>query len=384
MNPEHCLQSAQTQTIKIPGKLYIAGEYAVLAPKQAAILIAVDQYLELTISKGSETGWLIENHQGDYAPLCLETDDPQLKVAEDYSLEEDQLKQWRYVIEAAKVAHTFLQESSLNIQNVHLHIRSQLLSESGKKYGLGSSGAVTVGTLKAILNFHGIKLSAEKLYRLAVISQLRLGATGSFGDIAANAFGGWTYYVTPDRQHLKKMIANSPSINALMNQEWPGLIIENLAVSKDLQVLIGWTQQTASTDNLVKQLKDQIAIKPQAFQAFLDQAPTVVGQLKEGLITNQADLIQQAISKYRHLLLDLGKAYDLSIETDDLNQLIKIGKHHGYASKSSGAGGGDCGIGLGYDIKAKETILNQWKKHGIMPLNLQVAPQAKSSSERME
>ncbi|MGF3115157.1 phosphomevalonate kinase [Facklamia sp. P12937] len=382
MNPRHCLQSSQTQTIKIPGKLYIAGEYAVLAPKQAAILIAVDQYLELTIRQRTKKGWLIENHQGGYAPLCLETDDSHLRVAEDYSLEEDQLDQWRYVIEAAKVTHTFLQESNFNSRNFHLHIRSQLLSDSGKKYGLGSSGAVTVGTIQAILNFHKIKLSAERLYRLAVISQLRLGASGSFGDIAANAFGGWTYYMAPDRKLLKEMIANAPSITALLKQEWPDLIIENLAVSKDLQVLIGWTQHTASTDNLVKQLKDQISAQPQAFQAFIDQAPAVVRQLKDGLINNQADLIQQAISNYRNLLLGLGKAYNLSIETAALNQLIEIGNQHGYASKSSGAGGGDCGIALGYDINTKESILKQWKVQGIVPLNLQVAPQ--SSSERIE
>ena len=41
-------------TVKAPGKLYIAGEYAVVEPGQPAILIAVDQFVYATISQAKQ------------------------------------------------------------------------------------------------------------------------------------------------------------------------------------------------------------------------------------------------------------------------------------------------------------------------------------------
>ena len=36
--------------VKIPGKLYIAGEYSILKPGNEAVLVAVNKFVNLTIS----------------------------------------------------------------------------------------------------------------------------------------------------------------------------------------------------------------------------------------------------------------------------------------------------------------------------------------------
>ncbi|MBS8104351.1 phosphomevalonate kinase, partial [Streptococcus suis] len=50
---------------------------------------------------------------------------------------------------------------------------------SGAKYGLGSSGAVTVATVKALLTYYGHRPDALLTYKLAALAQTKLGMTGS-------------------------------------------------------------------------------------------------------------------------------------------------------------------------------------------------------------
>ncbi len=76
-----------------------------------------------------------------------------------------------------------------------------------KKYGLGSSAAVTVATVKAILRFYGVKMSNELVYKLSAISHYSVQGNGSAGDIAASVYGGWLAYQTFDKKMVKARIS---------------------------------------------------------------------------------------------------------------------------------------------------------------------------------
>ena len=41
---------------RAPGKLYVAGEYAVVEPGEPAVLIAVDRYLTVRLSESTGSG----------------------------------------------------------------------------------------------------------------------------------------------------------------------------------------------------------------------------------------------------------------------------------------------------------------------------------------
>lgn len=62
------------------------------------------------------------------------------------------------------------------------------LERDGKKFGIGSSGSVTVLTLKALSAFYELKLSADTIFKLASYTLLKLGDNGSMGDIACIAY----------------------------------------------------------------------------------------------------------------------------------------------------------------------------------------------------
>lgn len=120
-------------TVKAPGKLYIAGEYAVVEPGQPAILIAVDQFVYATISHakqglvsskqllGQDIYWTRENDQ-------LQTTQATAKFA--------------YVLKAIELTERYAKEQNCQLSTFNLQLDSDLDSPDGKKYGLGSSAAV--------------------------------------------------------------------------------------------------------------------------------------------------------------------------------------------------------------------------------------------------
>lgn len=366
----------QTSQVKVPGKLYLAGEYAILTPRQAAILMAVDQYLQVAISPAWSSTITLVNRQDDFPDLELSWDIESLTIENTNELDslKEAEKNWTYVIQAIHTAGQFIQQEGILFQPFQLEITSQLTDASGLKYGLGSSGAVTVGTLKAVLRYHGINLAHQDLYKLAVLSLIALGSKGSFGDLAANIYGGWVYYQAPNHSWLNQLLESENNLHSILSCKWPGLVIKNIDVPNDLQILVGWTGNPSGTENLVHQLQKGVENQEDDYSFFLDQARPCVDALKKGLEKEQSSLILQAIHDYRHLLIDLSLAYEIPIETPLLTRLVDLAMVHGFAAKSSGAGGGDCGIALGFHSDKADLIRNEWLENDIRPLKLAPAP----------
>ncbi|MBT1022890.1 phosphomevalonate kinase, partial [Enterococcus faecium] len=83
-----------------------------------------------------------------------------------------------------------------------LKVTSELDSSNGRKYGLGSSGAVTVATVKALNVFYALNLSQLEIFKIAALANLAVQDNGSCGDIAASCYGGWIAFSTFDHPWL--------------------------------------------------------------------------------------------------------------------------------------------------------------------------------------
>jgi len=77
-------------------------------------------------------------------------------------------------------------------------------------------------------------------------------------------------------------------------------------------------------------------------------------------------------SKYRDLLADLADFSDVHIETELLTKLCDIAEKLGGSAKTSGAGGGDCGIVLSDKSLDVAELKKEWQKVGITPLTLKI------------
>lgn len=455
-----------------PGKLYIAGEYAVV-DGCAAIVAAVNRYVKVTVDddnllirdshgktynscdfnkKESEKTNLkkldlptfygkITSESKNYKPLYWkrgifgrefildEKDAEDINMSakdstdacdlpaekspatSDEQNQDSQIKKlkkiYSYVFSAMQIVDDFARETK-EVKNVlldegnpainlyNLQIESDLDDKkTGKKYGLGSSAAVTVAAVRALCKWYGLTLTTPELCKLAIIASSLVKKSGSGGDVAASAYGGWVMYRAYNREWLEAEIemieSGDSSLHKLLRKKWPRFEVKRLKVGAGLRLLVGWTGNPASSAELVGSVKagvkagDLTAHNPaktsaktyaKTYEDFCVQSEKCVQKIANALENGRIDALLSGFARNRALLKDLGEITGTLIETPKLTRLIEVANGAGLPSKTSGAGGGDCGIAIARseDFDAVfARIEEEWKNSGIEALNLKVA-----------
>ncbi len=344
-----------------PGKLYIAGEYAVIEKGHSSIVIAVDQFIKVSLKQCEHRGSI---QAFDRSPIAFDRHNNQIVL--DYR--DNSLS---YVINSIKVVEELAQSLNKDLMFYDLSVESELENDEGKKYGLGSSAAVTVSTVKVLCKLYKLEMSDLEIFKLAALVHMNVNSNGSCGDVAASVYGGWIHFKTFDRQWLSEMM-KTETIQSLLKLDWPYLSINRLEVPSDLKLLIGWTKRPASTTILVDSLNKNRKTHKNYHQQFLEKSEVCVSTMIEAFKNNDLKTIQKQILVNRSLLQGLSDHLGLVIETTQLSKLCDIAIKHGGAAKSSGAGGGDCGIVIIDTDKHSDCIISEWNDENIdyLPLNV--------------
>ncbi|MFU0553814.1 type 2 isopentenyl-diphosphate Delta-isomerase [Gardnerella vaginalis] len=447
-----------------PGKLYIAGEYAVV-DGCAAIVAAVNRYVKVTVD---DDNLLIRDSHGktynscdfnkneaektnlkkldfptfygkitseskNYKPLYWkrgifgkefildEKDAEDINVSakdstdacdlpaekspatSDEQNQDSQIKKlkkiYSYVFSAMQVVDNFARETK-EVKNVlldegkpainlyNLRIESDLDDKkTGKKYGLGSSAAVTVAAVRALCKWYGLTLTTPELCKLAIIASSLVKKSGSGGDVAASTYGGWVMYRAYNREWLEAEIemieSGDSSLHKLLRKKWPRFEVKRLKVGAGLRLLVGWTGSPASSAELVGSVKagvesgDLTAHNPaKTYEDFCVQSEKCVQKIANALENGNIDALLSGFAQNRALLKDLGEITGTLIETPKLTRLIEVADNAGLPAKTSGAGGGDCGIAIAraeYFDAVSARIEEEWRNNGIEALGLKVA-----------
>ena len=351
-------------TEKAPGKLYIAGEYAVVENGYPAILVALDQFVTCSIEESAaEVGKIISRQYHNNA-LQWHRLGEQMVV-------DNRDNPFSYILSAIKVTEEYARSFARELRIFDLHIDSQLDSDSGKKYGLGSSAAVTVATVKALCRFYNLPVTKDEIFKLAAIAHFEVQGNGSLGDVAASVYGGWIAYHSFVRQWLAQQ-RKYLDLRTLVDLPWPDLKIESLKAPSNLQLLIGWTGKPASTSQLVDKISLFKARQQKEYRQFLEDSKHCIQRMVDGFHNADLESIKNEIRYNRELLKQLGTNSDVHIETPVLNKLCEIAEDFGGAAKTSGAGGGDCGIvAIDRDSNFK-LVLKKWAANKIEQLPLSV------------
>ncbi|MEU6995000.1 phosphomevalonate kinase [Streptomyces sp. NPDC046465] len=356
---------------RAPGKLFVAGEYAVVEPGNPAILVAVDRYVTVTVSEPGAPGVSLSSDLLPRTAHCRWRDgrlggtEPQ-----DAQLLRDGLA---HVAAAVEVVARLLAERGLPAPALDLAVSSGL-HENGTKFGLGSSGAVTVATVDAMAAFCGLDLSRDARYRLAMLATAGIEAKASGGDLAASTWGGWIAYQAPDRTAVLDLARRS-GVEKALQEPWPGFQARRLPPPEGLSLEVGWTGTPASTSSLVAGLHRRTWRGSASHREFLrttkDFVRAAIDALEQG---NREDLLRQ-IRCARQELARLDEEVGLGIFTQRLTALCDAAEAVGGAAKPSGAGGGDCGIAL-LDAEASLDIAHvqkRWTTAGVRPLPVRPA-----------
>ena len=136
---------------------------------------------------------------------------------------------------------------------------------------------------------------------------------------------------------------------------------------------MGWTGAPASTPGLVADVQAGARRSDDAaYAAFLRGSEDCLDHLMRALEDNDPPGFMHQIEENRRLLRDLSRTSGIAIETLQLRRLVEIAQKHGAAPKSSGAGGGDCGIALCPSETNTAALCAAWEQAGIQALDLSV------------
>ena len=351
--------------VKAPGKLYIAGEYAVTEPGYKSILIAVNRFVTATIEASNKVEGSIHSKTLHYEPVKFDRNEDKIEISDVQAA-----KQLKYVVTAIEVFEQYARSCNIKLKHFHLTIDSNLADDSGQKYGLGSSAAVLVSVVKVLNEFYETHLSNLYIYKLAVIANMKLQSLSSCGDIAVSIYTGWLAYSTFDHEWVSQQIEDT-SVNEVLNKNWPGLHIEPLQPPENMEVLIGWTGSPASSHHLVSEVK-RLKSDPTFYGKFLERSHLCVEKLIHAFKTNHIKGVQQMIRTNREIIQSMDKEATIDIETAHLKVLCSVAEKYGGAAKTSGAGGGDCGITIINSDINKKLIYQEWLENEVKPLEFNI------------
>ena len=332
-NGEAEIKESKTNIVKTGGKLYIAGEYSVLTPNQSAIIKNIDIFMQAEI-KFSEK-YSIYSDMYDYS-VTLEEDDG------NYSL----------ITETVKIVNEYLQLKKVDIQPFDIKITGKM-EKNGKKYGIGSSGSVTVLTVKAMSKLYSYEISSEELFKLSSYVLLKRGDNGSMGDIACISYENLVMYTSFDRNLIKEKMKNS-SLAEMINLEW-GYKIEKIHCPEKYEFLVGWTGIPSISGKMIIEVKNSIN------SDFLEKSEEIIRNLKNGIEQGNKEIISENIEENGKLLSLLHK----KIYSQKLLELVESAEGLDICAKSSGAGGGDCGIAISFNKNDTEKLLERWESRDI-------------------
>ena len=318
--------------VKTCGKLYWAGEYAILEPGQLALIKAIPIYMTAEI-ESSEVYRL-------YSDMFT------------YSVDMRPDSSYALIQETVALVEEFLTAQGVDLQPFSLEIRGKMERE-GKKFGLGSSGSVVVLVIKAMLTFYERLADRELLFKLASAVLLKRGDNGSMGDIACIVSEDLVLYQSFNRETVAQWLEKE-ELKTVLTRDW-GFSIRSVEPALKFDFLVGWTKEVAVSSHMVKQIKNNM--NASFLQASKEIVANLVKALEVGQEENIIDLLEQASQLLEGLSSD--------IYTPSLRQLKNASQDLKAVAKSSGAGGGDCGIALSFGQDSTTLLKKRWADLGI-------------------
>ncbi|MGA5278518.1 phosphomevalonate kinase [Streptomyces cellulosae] len=331
-------------TARAPGKLMIAGEFAVLTPGQPAIIASVDRYVTVTASACADEAHDIEI-DSDLMQGCVALREKDACLVRVDSPEQDpRAGRLAPLVSVAEQVRALCVDLGLAPVRARLAVRSTL-HEDGVKIGLGPSGAVMAAAVRALTEFAGLPLRAEARLHLGLLACAVVDPAPSGGDVAASTWQRWILYRPPDRDALLLLLRHC-GVLAALQAPWPGLSVRALPRPTTVSVLTGWTGRPADTGDRVGRLRAHPWWNSVRHWAFQRTSAQVVSDLGLALQKDAPGMLIDAVARAHTLLTELDRDSALGILTPALSALCRAAYAAGGAAKASGAGGGDCGIAV--------------------------------------
>ncbi len=319
--------------VSAPGKVVLCGEYVVLGGAQA-LSFAVNRRATVQIVSTS----------GPHSQLVCRG-----FVDGTYAFNFDKGNGFRWHVDKDKLPDFHLFETiwstlctvDSGVVDVVLDTRDFADPKSGKKYGLGSSAALTVALSSAL---HEPRNADEELKTLINIHKETQGGQGSGVDIATAKFGGMISY----RAHPQ------PTVEKIF---WPS----------GLSCALFWSGRSASTsEKLHKFAAGRAASK--SHRKLASSSNEIVANWQN----YQPRKLLRALAEYTSNLRSFSDDYGLGVFDAGHDEMVSAAADHGIVYKPCGAGGGDIGIAMAESQASLVSFREAARAFGFEYLNVEM------------
>lgn len=276
---------------RAPGSLMILGEYAVLH-QGFGVCCAIDQYMTAKLNLRSDRIITLKSHLGSYEGSL------------------DHLPDSESLSFAVQSIRKFLSFCTCGFD-------IEYISTIDTQIGFGSSAATVVSTLGALNLAFFKSVDHERILKMAVDTVISVQGSGSGCDCAASLY--------------QSTVAFNPRTFEVKRFHHP------------FELTVLYSGQKASTKKMIQFVHQRYLENKEAVAKIYNEIESLTNLGMRSLFNNDLHRLGEIITSHHYKLRDLG------VSNPDLEALIQILLKDSaiLGAKISGAGGGDCVIGLG-------------------------------------
>jgi phosphomevalonate kinase len=317
-----------SERLEACGKIFLAGEYAVLEPGRPALVAGIDRKLHARVEPGGRGLRLVHAPSG----LLWDGGHPPPEL--------------RFAARAAQLASKlFGDQPSARI------VFEDDFSLGGEKLGLGGSAAASVLAVRAVCSAADRVLDGDATVALALAAHwAEQGGEGSGADVAAAALGGVLEVRSLIRWRSPQEVLEM-SAEAIAGSR--PLRIRRVPLAAQVRFSLAYTGKSADTRALVRAVRAFAAGDPAAWARRAAEISGTAEKLRDALASDDPEPALDAIRRGAAAMAALGEAAAVPIVTADLSRACALASGAGAAGKPSGAGGGDCAVILAFGDDAR-------------------------------
>ncbi len=358
---------------KAPGKILWIGGYAIVEQNNIGFVTTVDATVNVFVSKSADNS------------IFIDAKALKIKARGYIDLESGKIdiinlpKELLLIKTAAELSLMYIRSigkeiSGISLKSNNSNAFSINLNKEGKisKTGLGSSAAVTVATVGAILNLFNIKITEkDELQKISQLSHaIATGKLGSGFDIAAAVYGTIVY-----SRYSPQLIKNFPikysnnDIKKLIFNKWD-YKINKLKLPVFFRIVAAnFVDEGTSTSRSLGSINEFKAKDPKTYNHLIKQinnADVKAVKILKKIKSNDSELLiefKKEFENARHITKKLGEFSNVNIEEDECSKIIEESMDNGaFVAKLPGAGGRDSIVALCIDKKSENKLKKFWRQ----------------------
>jgi len=357
-----------------PGKILWIGGYAVLERPNVSFITGVDKRVYAEAEEAAELRFVSKQFGFDFTTVF---DGEKIACANEKA---------NFVCFAAEVCLRYLKAKGMQTKNFVLTTFSDPAFGVEDKAGLGSSAAVTVASVAAIMALHGFDVEGEHRSLVHKLSQFghseaQGGKIGSGFDIAASTFGASKYV------RYSPSCIDKTRFPDFLDEDWD-CVLEKVKLPADFRVAIAnIAGESMSTSEAVKKWKvwkeqDQDE-NSRLFEELNDHDVKAI----EALLAKDYASFQKHFQEGWDLTALFGEKIGAPVSTPGFNALVEKSLQNGaFVCKLPGAGGGDSIAAFCLSDADRARLESFWQSYSekkLVPLGLSVSNEGVRIEERM-